>query len=163
MSKCNGDLKKAKQMAIAQCRGGYQNKDDSISLLNGQEKQVTMSMKSLKMMSVGSAWFSLRRHFPSQITDYIKSKYQLQLTCVGMQQRSDQKGVAFDIPQDKYQKMMDIFKEQKQRSTLNFTLEACLQKPDLIESYEDESSNHNNNYHHNSHSNANENNYGGNK
>ncbi len=42
-------------------------------MINGQEKYVTMGLRCLKQLTTGSAWYILRRNFPTGITDYIKS------------------------------------------------------------------------------------------
>ena len=50
-----------------------------------------------------------------------------------MRFREDMKGAVFDVPEDRYERFMEMFNHMKSsNSQLNFTIEKCLQVPDLI-------------------------------
>jgi len=77
ISKCDGDAEKALCTALAYISGHYKAAMTNRSLLTGQEKQITIELRSL-----GGKWPNptsnalaiLRKYWPGKMVDSIKGK-----------------------------------------------------------------------------------------
>jgi hypothetical protein len=91
-------------------------------MLTGQERMVTMHMKTVKICDYGKTWYMLKRYFPYEITDHIKN----------MRIKKDSKGCVFDLNEENVDYLLRLMKESKHDDpNIIFTIERCTNMPDL--------------------------------
>lgn len=73
--------------------------------------------------SVSYVWSILKRHVPESIVNSIR----------GMRMFKDQKGVAFDVPEDGIQRFEDIFSHLKNENRIDYHVGRAKDLPDLKE------------------------------
>ena len=120
-----GDAEKALCKALAFMSGHYKQKFASRSLLNGQEKQITLQLNLLEgsfQNPIKNGVELIRNYFPTTMADRLRLIRGLK----------SMNGIVFDIDEDQADRFLEIAQHLKETdSKIDFQVNKCLELPQM--------------------------------